>query len=113
MAYLPLVVVEFMVEQHPRGDVVNSSPSAFWRGLPAGGSSRRIFVQYGTRIIYWDAVRDAGIRLKLSVMTQKPGILQVLPGTFDGTVHRMRVKAVLWGTNLLPYLSSFFSSMVC
>ena len=41
---------------------------------------------------YWDAVRDAGIRLKLSVMTQKPGILQVLPGTFDGTVHRMRVK---------------------
>ena len=42
--------------------------------------------------IYWDAVRDAGIRLKLSVMTQKPGILQVLPGTFDGTVHRMRVK---------------------
>ena len=100
MAYLPLVVVEFMVEQHPRGDVVNSSPSAFWRGLPAGGSSRRIFVQYGTRIIYWDAVRDAGIRLKLSVMTQKPGILQVLPGTFDGTVHRMRVKAVLWGIHL-------------
>ena len=56
----------------------------------------------------WDGrdpgmVRDTGIGLKLSVMTQKPryftGILQVLPGTLDGTVPptQLRLLPVLPG----------------
>ena len=44
-------------------------------------------------------VRDTGTRQNLSVMTQNPGIVQVRPGTLDGTVPptQLRLLPVLPG----------------